>query len=133
MRHVRTQFAHYGPRSDTSEYFGFIYRHEGLISSAVTSGSDCRGFSDCTVNPAFALRRIPKGAKVLGEWHTHPRIGAFELSGDDVRWAHANFRVRCYSAYYSTPDGTVWHWDPVQSTVAAAMSSRVEIGRFRVP
>ena len=131
MNHVREQIAFYGPRSDQQEYFGFIYWKDGLIRTAVTSGMACQGMLDCVVNPAFALARIPKGAKVLGEWHTHSRIGALVLSLEDVSGARANLHIRCYSAFYSASDGSIWRWDPAQATVADAMASRTSVGAFR--
>lgn len=131
LEHVLTQFEFYGPRSDTAEYFGFIYVKDGLVRGSVTSGMRCRGQRDCAVNPVFALRRIPAGAKVLGEWHTHTRGSAHELSPEDVRGARANLHIRCYSAFYSTPDGNIWRWDPAQSTIAGAMASRASVGMFR--
>jgi hypothetical protein len=129
--HVRAQFAKYGPLSDEKEYFGFIYAHEGHVGSAVTYGSACRGQPDCSVNPAFALKRVPKGAKVLGEWHTHPQVGSSELSTEDVDGAHANRRIRCYSPFYSTPDGAIYRWDIAATSVPDAMASRTQLGSYR--
>ena len=129
--HVRAQFAKYGPRSGESEYFGFIYRLEGRIGSAVTYGSGCRGQLDCSVNTAFARARIPKGAKVLGEWHTHPQVGSRDLSAEDVNGAHANRRIRCYAPFYSTPDGAIYRWDIAATSVPDAMASRTEVGNYR--
>ena len=131
LRHVRTQFAHYGPRSVHNEFFGFIYRKDGRIAGAVTFGFDCRGQFDCYVNPAFASARIPKGAKVLGEWHTHPHVGTAGLSLEDVRGAHANRHVRCYSAFYSSPDGEIYRWDIAATLVSDAMASRTQVGSYR--
>jgi hypothetical protein len=133
LLHVRAQFAKYGPRSDRNEYFGFIYRKDDRIESAVTYGSDCRGQTDCTTNPAFARARIPHGARVLGEWHTHPRIGARELSMDDVSGAHANRHIRCYAAFYSSPDGEIYRWSVDSTSVPAAMASLTPIGNYRAP
>jgi hypothetical protein len=130
VHHVREQLAIYGPRSDRHEYFGFVYLLDGRIAGTVTSGWECRG-GGCTVNPLFALRRIPRGAKVLAEWHTHPRIGMHELSPEDVRGANANRRIRCYSAFYSSPDGTIWRWNPAQASVSDAMASRMAVGNIR--
>jgi hypothetical protein len=131
LQQVREQFAIYGPRSDRSEYFGFIYRMNGRIDSAITHGGDCLGEFDCTVNSAFALARLPRGAKVLGEWHSHPRIGSNDLSPDDVRLANANRHIRCYAAFYSAPDGSIWRWNVEESSVAEAMASRILVGNFR--
>jgi hypothetical protein len=129
--HVRAQFAKYGPLSNEREYFGFIYRVEGQVGSAVTHGSGCRGQLDCSVNTAFARARIPKGAKVLGEWHTHPQVGSSELSMEDVNGAHANWRIRCYSPFYSTPDGAIYRWDIAATSVPDAMASRTQLGSYR--
>jgi hypothetical protein len=131
LLHVREQFAQYGPRSADREHFGFIYRIDGSIRSAVTHGDECRGQLECAVNPGFARRLIPAGARVLGEWHTHPRVGTSQLSQDDVRGAHANRHIRCYTAIYSTPDGTILRWDVDATTVAAAMASRTRVGNYR--
>jgi hypothetical protein len=129
--HVRAQFAKYGPLSSETEYFGFIYRVEGRVGSAVTRGSGCRGQLDCSVNTAFARARIPKGAKVLGEWHTHPRSGSSGLSMEDVGGAHANRRIRCYTPFYSTPDGSIYRWDIATTSVPDAMASRAQVGNYR--
>jgi len=131
LLHVRAQFAKYGPRSGESEYFGYIYFKDGRVESAVTSGFTCRGQTDCTVNTAFARARIPKGAKVLGEWHTHPRIGAHELSQDDVNGANANRHIHCYAAFYSSPDGDIYRWSVEATSIPAAMASRTLIGNYR--
>ncbi|MFL6548406.1 MAG: hypothetical protein ACJ8OJ_06895 [Povalibacter sp.] len=130
--HVRAQFAIYGPRSSQNEYFGFIYRKDGRIDSAVTHDFECRRQMKCVVNTAFALARVPKGAKVLGEWHTHPRIYESDaLSPDDVLGAQANRHIRCYAAFYSTSDGDVYRWALDAPTVEAAMASRTRVGNFR--
>jgi hypothetical protein len=131
LLHVRAQFAKYGPRSEQNEFFGFIYRKDDRVESAVTFGGECRGQTDCFVNPAFARARIPKGAKVLGEWHTHPRIGAPELSIDDVNGAYANRHIRCYAAFYSSPDGGIHRWSTAATSVPDAMASRALIGNYR--
>ena len=60
LLHVREQFATYGPRSSQYEYFGFIYRKDGRIESAVTHDFGCRGQMECVVNTAFALKRDPQ-------------------------------------------------------------------------
>jgi hypothetical protein len=133
LLHVREQFAIYGPRSSQYEYFGFIYRKDGLVESAITHDFECRGQTECVVNTAFALKRIPKGAKVLGEWHTHPHFHeADALSPEDVRGAQANRHIRCYTAFYSSHDGEIYRWNLDAPTVAAAMASRTWIGNYRV-
>jgi hypothetical protein len=133
LRHVREQFALYGPRSNRhgNEYFGFIYRMDGRIDSAVTVGDDCSGETDCAINPVFALRRVPRGAKILGEWHSHPRGGSSQLSPEDVRGANANRHVQCYAAFYSAPDGSIWRWSVGEAQVDKAMASRILVGNFR--
>ena len=86
--HVRQQFALYGPRSKVGEYFGFVFFFEGSIDSAVVKGRDCPTSNLCSIDTAKAASLIPKGAKVLGEWHTHPQNGgAGILSAEDVRGA----------------------------------------------
>lgn len=129
--HVREQFAKYGPRSAEREHFGFIYRIDGSVRSAVTHGDECRGQLECVVNPGFARRLIPAGSRVLGEWHTHPHFATSRLSAEDVRGAHANRHIRCYTAIYSAPDGTIYRWDVDATTVADAMASRTRVGNYR--
>jgi hypothetical protein len=134
MQHVRDQFAIYGPRSSQYEYFGFIYRKDGRVESAVTHDVPCRGQMECVVNTVFARRRIPKGAKVLGEWHTHPHFHEADvLSMEDVRGAQANRHVRCYTAFYSSSAGDIYRWNLDAPTVAAAMASRMRLGNYREP
>jgi hypothetical protein len=133
LLHVREQYTIYGPRSSQYEYFGFIYRKDGRIDSAVTHYFDCRGTTDCVVNTAFALKRIPRGAKVLGEWHTHPHFHKSDaLTMDDVRGAQANRHIRCYTAFYSSHDGDIYRWNLDALTVAAAMASRTRVGNYRL-
>lgn len=132
LLHVREQFEIYGPRSSQYEYFGFIYRKDGRVDSAVTHDFGCRGQMECVVNTAFALRRVPKGAKVLGEWHTHPHFHEADLlSIEDVRGAQANRHIRCYTAFYSSADGDIYRWNLEAPTVAAAMESRTQLGNYR--
>lgn len=127
--HVQQQFMQFGPLSVGHEYFGFIYRHEGRIESAVTRSGKChRG--NCRIDSAHALALIPPGSKVLGEWHTHPHDGAVQLSIEDVRGAHHNRRLRCYAAFYSKPNGEILSWDPASTSVPVAMASRVRIGSY---
>jgi hypothetical protein len=128
--HVRQQMLQYGPQSVKHEFFGFIYLSNGVIGSAITRGSECRSADHCPTSTGPAAGLIPKGAKVLGEWHTHPREGSSMLSMDDVRGAHANVRIRCYVAYYAKPDGEIFAWDPAETSVPTAMASRVPIGNY---
>jgi len=131
IAHVQEQLRIYGPRSEKHEYFGFVYRAEGEISSVVVRGNECRGQDGCTVDPAPAAKRIPQRAKVLGEWHTHThRTGSRMLSMQDVRGANHNIHIRCYSAFYAGPDGEMFEWDPRSSSVATAMASRTPLGRY---
>jgi hypothetical protein len=133
LNHVLGQFTVYGPRSRTKEYFGFIYRLDGRISSAVTSGDDCEGLSECIIDTRFARKRIPRGARVLGEWHTHPHIGVHSLSVDDVEGANSNRRIRCYSAFYSDPVRNIYRWSTDATSVADAMGSLVLVGSYSRP
>ena len=133
IAHVQEQLKIYGPRSEKHEYFGFVYRAEGEISSVVVRGNECRGQDGCTVDPAPAAKRIPQRAKVLGEWHTHThRTGSRMLSMQDVRGANHNIHIRCYSAFYAGPDGEMFEWDPRSSSVATAMASRTPLGRYEL-
>jgi len=129
--HARLQFSLYGPLSIDREYFGFIYLHGGAIGSAVIRGQKCPDRHRCGVNTSEAAARIPRGAKVLGEWHTHPQGGSGALSTDDVRGAHNNRHIRCYVAFYGKPTGEVYAWDPHQTSVPTAMTTRTPIGNFR--
>jgi hypothetical protein len=97
--HVREQIAKYGPLSSDREYFGFIFIVKGEIGSAITRGRLCYSHTSCAVDTALAAPRIPKGAKVLGEWHTHPKLSSALLSDDDVRGAQNNRRIRCYARH----------------------------------
>lgn len=127
--HVTEQFAIYGPRSADHEYFGFVYLHEGIIGSAVTRSRACHG-AKCVVDSAEALRSVPRSAKVLGEWHTHPHGGSPGLSKEDVRGAYNNRHISCYRAFYSTPAGEIFAWSPSQVSVPVAMASRAPIGNY---
>jgi hypothetical protein len=130
--HVREQLATYGPRSKDREYFGFIFVAGGEIGSAVIEGRRCPDPNECSIDTAEAAPLIPKGAKVLGEWHTHPRqSGARTLSIDDVRGARNNRHIRCYAAYYSQPAGDIYAWNPFQTSVPTATASLVLIGSYR--
>ena len=128
--HVLEQFAIYGPRSVKHEYFGFIYMHDGIIGSAVVRSRACRG-AKCVVDSTEALRSIPKGATVLGEWHTHPHGGSPSLSREDVRGAYNNRHIGCYSAFYSTPAGAIYAWNPTRMSVPVAMASRAPVGNYK--
>lgn len=129
--HVREQFAKYGPLSRDREYFGFVYLFRGEIGSAVARGRLCGNDRECAIDTSLAAPLIPKGAKVLGEWHTHPqRSSAMTLSPDDVRGAYSNRHIRCYAAYYSQPDGDIYAWNPRQSLVPNAMASRTYLGNY---
>jgi hypothetical protein len=130
LEHVVGQFRLYGPQSTRNEHFGFIYRDAGILRSAVVKSSECRA-DKCTLDSAVAARQIPKGAKVLGEWHTHPReTGSRSLSIEDVRGALNNSGIRCYAAFYSVPDGRIYEWKPASTSVPTAMASRVLIGNY---
>lgn len=128
--HVREQFAIYGPKSADREYFGFVYLHDGVIGSAVIRSRPCLA-AKCVVDIADALRSMPRSAKVLGEWHTHPHGGSPGLSREDVRGAYNNRHIRCYLAFYSTPDGRIYTWDPKRISVPVAMASRAAVGNYK--
>ena len=127
--HVRQQFATFGPLSVNYEYFGFVYRVGATLDSAVVRGSRCVGRS-CIIDVARAAERIPAGAVIVGEWHTHPRNGAARLSEEDVLGAYRNRNLGCYSAFYSEPDGAIYSWNPRRGMVTTAMASRVFIGKY---
>lgn len=127
--HVRLQFAIYGPQSVRHEYFGFIYVHDGVIGSAVTRSGDCPTMK-CAVDSSKALRAVPRPAKVIGEWHTHPHDGSPSLSSHDVRGAYRNRHIDCYLAFYSTPAGEIYAWNVKQISVPVAMASRAPIGNY---
>lgn len=131
ISHVQEQFRIYGPKSQKHEYFGFIYRVDGQLASAVVRGNQCRGPDGCTVDTAPAAKRIPRQAKVLGEWHTHAHLnGSQRLSIEDVRGASRNAHIRCYSAYYAGPGGEIYGWDPGSSSVPVAMAKRTSLGTY---
>jgi hypothetical protein len=132
--HVLQQFAVFGPLSHDREYFGYIYRVDGDIRSAVTRGAPCRWTRQCEVSTRVAAQQIPAGAKVLGEWHTHAHIsGSSQLSPADVHGANDNRHIRCYRAFYSTADGSILAWEVTERVVAAAMSSAKRLGNYRAP
>jgi proteasome lid subunit RPN8/RPN11 len=129
--HVREQFALYGPQSEHHEYFGFIYVHEGVIGSAVVRSRDCHG-AKCVVDSSKAAQLMPRGAIVLGEWHTHPHGGSPSLSKEDVRGAYSNRHISCYLAFYSTPSGEIFAWNPNRVSVPIAMASRTAVGNYKM-
>jgi len=128
--HVREQIQVYGPLSSKREYFGFIYLYEGQVASAVARGSICGSTPACGVQTRNAAQQIPPGARVLGEWHTHPHQGSALLSKEDVRGAYNNRHIRCYFAYYAKPNGEIVAWDPQQLSVPIAMASRALVGNY---
>jgi hypothetical protein len=131
LAHVQEQFRLHGPLSLKREYFGFIYRFNGVIQSSVIRGHSCETNHVCGVDTAPAAKGIPPGAKVLGEWHTHPQVDSSRiLSAEDVRGAFRNRRIRCYTAYYSQPDGDIHSWDINSDSVPVAMMSRVRLGNY---
>lgn len=130
--HVREQFIIYGPRSANHEYFGFVYLQDGILGSAVVRSRPCHA-AKCVVDSAEALRSMPRSAKVLGEWHTHPHGGSPGLSREDVRGAYNNRHISCYQAFYSTPDGLIYSWSPKQRSVPVAMASRAPVGNYSSP
>ena len=132
--HVLEQFRRYGPLSGEREYFGFIYRYNEVIQSSVIRGHVCGTNHVCGVDTRPAAKGIPPGAKVLGEWHTHPHVdGSRNLSAADVLGAYRNRRIRCYAAFYSQPDGDIHTWNVNVGSVPVAMASRVRLGNYRDP
>lgn len=129
--HVREQFALYGPHSRSHEYFGFIYLHDDVIGSAVTRSRACSKAGRCVVDSDRAIERVPRPARLLGEWHTHPHDGSPSLSREDVRGAYNNRHIRCYRAFYSTPSGAIYRWSVDRISVPTAMASRAQIGDYR--
>jgi hypothetical protein len=129
--HVLQQFDIYGPQSAEHEYFGFIYRVNGEIATAITRSSKCHASGNCTLRTAAAAKRIPSGAKILGEWHTHPHHGSKSLSQLDVRGAYYNRHIKCYTAYFSAPSGEIYLWDANDASVPTAMASAELIGNYR--
>jgi hypothetical protein len=126
---ARLEFEIYGPFSTDVEYFGFIFRDGERFRSAVVRSRRC-GIDTCVIHVDEAGKTIPKGAMVLGEWHTHPRDGAPQLSEYDVRGAYRNRHVRCYSAFYSNPKGEIFEWNPARTSVTTAMASRARVGKY---
>jgi hypothetical protein len=129
--HVRAQYLLYGPQSRQYEYFGYVYRYQGVIGSAVMRSHKCRDAKNCGLHTAAAAKLIPAGARVLGEWHTHPHQGSGVLSREDARGAYDNRHIACYRAYYSTPGGEILAWDPQQVAVREAMASAEHVGTYR--
>jgi hypothetical protein len=83
------------------------------------------------VDSSKAIHSVPRSAKVLGEWHTHPHNGSASLSRNDVRGAYSNRHISCYFAFYSTPSGQIYAWNPRQISVPIAMASRAPVGNYR--
>lgn len=129
--HVRVQFLVYGPQSKRHEYFGYVYRLDGHLASAVVRGRRCSSHRNCGLDTAAAARLVPRRAQVLAEWHTHPHRGSGELSIEDVRGAHRNRHILGYVAYYSKPNGEILAWDPMQGWAPDAIASLVRIGNYR--
>ena len=134
LAHVREQFLLYGPLSRKREYFGFIYREGQTLKSSVVRGSVCDTSLTCTIDTRGAAEGLPRGAKVLGEWHTHPSgDGSNGISAEDVRGAWNNRNIRCYTAYYAASNGKFYSWNPASTSVPVAMGSRVLLGDYRKP
>jgi len=127
--YARLEFEIYGPLSMNVEYFGFIFHDGARLGSAVIRSRRCES-GECLIHVDEAGRMIPKGAKVLGEWHTHPHDGAPQLSHHDVRGAFRNRHVRCYTAFYSNPGGEIFAWNPAETSVPTAMASREHVGGY---
>lgn len=133
LAHVLAQFREYGPLSEKREYFGFIYLSNGEVESSVAKGRVCDSSYFCGVKTEPAAKGIPVGSKVLGEWHTHPHGGSRNLSAEDVRGAFHNRHIRCYSAFYSAPNGDIYRWDTYQTSVPTAMNTREYVGNHHDP
>jgi hypothetical protein len=134
LAHVREQIRLYGPLSRKREYFGFIYWDGQAVKSSVVRGSGCDPSLTCSVHVRGAAEGLPRGAKVLGEWHTHPGGDSSNgLSAGDVRGAWNNRKVRCYTAFYAASNGKIYSWDPASTSVVVAMRSRVLLGNYREP
>lgn len=132
--HVRMQFLIYGPLSKGHEFFGFIYLQDGVVRSSIVEGGRCAPAVECTIDTRRAAVRIPKGVKILGEWHTHPTgDGSNYLSKDDVRGARNQRAIRCYMAFYGASNGNFYSWKPDSTSVPTAMNSRVLWGNYRSP
>jgi hypothetical protein len=132
LAHVREQMRLYGPLSRKHEYFGFIYWDGQAVKSSVVRGSACNTSFACSVHSRGALEGLPRGVKVLGEWHTHPNSDSSNgLSAGDVRGAWNNRKIRCYTAFYAASNGRFYSWDPASASVAVAMQSRVLLGNYR--
>jgi hypothetical protein len=130
--HVQDQYRIYGPQSEKNEFFGFIYRLNGCSAAPWCAAASVAGPDRCTVDTGGAAAGIPKEAKVLGEWHTHPhRTGSRGLSADDVRGAQHDARLGCYRAFYVTPEGEIHSWNASSTSVPTAMNSRVALGNYR--
>ena len=133
VAHVQEQFRIYGPKSQKHEFFGFIYRVDGQLASAVIRGSECTSPDACGIDTGAAAGRIPHRAKILGEWHSHAhRTGSRLLSKADVRGAHQNAHIRCYSAYFAGPGGEIYGWDPASTSVPVAMATLTSLGQYDV-
>jgi hypothetical protein len=104
--------------------------HEGAIGSAVTRSRSCRS-DQCLVDSTEALQAIPRPSTVLGEWHTHPHGGSAALSKHDVVGAYSNRHISCYLAFYSTPSGQIYGWDPNRISVPVAMATRAPLGNYK--
>lgn len=134
LAHVQAQMRLYGPQSRKREYFGFIYLDGGTVKSSVVRGPICDSSLACSVHSRGAAEGIPRGAKVLGEWHTHPGGDSSNgLSAGDVRGAWNNRKIRCYTAFYAASNGKFYSWDPASTSVVVAMRSRVLLGDYRKP
>jgi hypothetical protein len=127
--HARLQFEIYGPKSVHVEYFGFIFHDGARLRSAVVRSRRCKS-GDCVIEVDDAGSEIPAGARVLGEWHTHPHDGAPQLSELDVRGAYRNRNALCYTAFYSNPGGEIFAWNPAANSVPAAMATRQHVGAY---
>jgi len=59
--------------------------------------------------------------------------GKMNLSVQDVRGAFHNRHIRCYTAFYSAPNGDIYRWDVSQTSVPTAMNTREYLGNHHDP
>jgi hypothetical protein len=76
----------YNPYSvaENREYAGLIYRTTAgkIGSTPAVQGPQCTAGASCGISPFAAIEALPRGADILGEYHTH---GADD-PGDPGNW-----------------------------------------------
>jgi hypothetical protein len=103
----------------------------GPIATAITRSSKSPMSGNCILRTAAAAKLIPSGAKILGEWHTHPHCGSQSLSQLDVPGAYNNRHIRYYAAYFSSTPGEIYLRNANDASVPTAMVSLELIGTYR--